>query len=196
MPFMRITCNGNHRLFSPIRPIALTCCDALATARRSKFWAVGLVLAVPALLFVSHLSAEQIEALTGKLIRAVVSKYVSGLTTDWVYTAFLHWALANGAFFMFRLGAFFVLYTAYELGRDIVFALLCLATICLALQLAAAYAGAGTDRGVSLEKTASIMLGSVSVLAWYWSRYCSPTNPNRKIFDHEVGAAMTRLRHR
>ena len=40
------------------------------------------------------------------------------------------------------------------------------------------------------------MLGSASMLAWYWSRYCSPTNPNRKVFDHEVGAAMVRLRHR
>ena len=121
---MRVTCNGNHRLLGPIRPIALTFCDALATARQSRFWAIGLVLAVLGLLLASHLSAEQIEALTGKLIRALVAKYVSGLTTDWIYTGFLHWALANGAFFVFRLGAFFVLYAVYELGRDNVFALL------------------------------------------------------------------------
>lgn len=193
---MRIACNGNHRLLGPVRPIALTLCDALATARQSRFWAVGLVLAVLGLLLVSHLSAEQIEALTGKLIRALVAKYVSGLTADWVYTGFLHWALANGAFFAFRLGAFFVLYAVYELGRDNVFALLCLATIGVGVVLAAAFVGTEPVGGASLEKTASLMLGSASVLAWYWSRYCSSTNPNRKVFDHEVGAAMVRLRHR
>jgi hypothetical protein len=193
---MRFTCNGNHRLLGPIRPIALTFCDALATARQSRFWAIGLVLAVLGLLLASHLSAEQIEALTGKLIRALVAKYVSGLTTDWIYTGFLHWALANGAFFVFRLGAFFVLYAVYELGRDNVFALLSLATIGVGVLLAAAFAGSEPVGGASLEKTASLMLGSASMLAWYWSRYCSPTNPNRKVFDHEVGAAMVRLRHR
>ena len=193
---MRITCNGNHRLLGPIRPIALTLCDALATARQSRFWAVGLLLAVLGLLFISHLSAEEIEALTGKLVRALVAKYVSGFTTDWVYTGFLHWALANGTFFVFRVGAFFVLYAAYELKRDIVFALLCLATICLGLVLVAAYIGSEPGKGTSLERVGSLMLGSGSVLAWYWSRYYAPANPNRKVFDHEVGAAMVRLRHR
>jgi|GEM_PF-5569804 len=191
---MRMSCNGNHRLLVPIRPIALTFCDAVGLARHSKLWSGALLLIAVGLLFTAHLSAAQIEGLTHRFVQLLVSKYVTGLTAEWAYTLVLHWMLANAAFFAFRLGAAAVLYVAYELGRDAVFALLCLAAILLGLYFAAAHVRPGA--GAAIERQASVMLGAVWVLGWYWSRYLSPRNPNRRVFDHDVGAARARLRQR
>lgn len=193
---MRLTCNGNHRLLRPIRPIALTFCDVVALARQSWSFAALLLAAAIALLFVAHLSANQVAEATNKIVQVMVSKYVSGVAAEWAYVGLLHWLLANGAFFLFRFLSYYVLYAMYELGRDIVFALLVLmAILASVVLLAGLYAGPKPGWG-SPERVASLELACVSALAWYWSRYISPNNPNRKVFDHEIGEALVRLRHR
>jgi hypothetical protein len=155
-----------------------------------------LLAAAVGLLVLAHLSASQIAESTSKIVQVMVSKYVSGVATEWAYVGLLHWLLANGAFFLFRFLSYYVLYAMYELGRDVVFALLVLLAILASLVLLAGwYAGPKPGWG-SLEKVASLELACVSALAWYWSRYISPTNPNRKVFDHEIGEALVRLRHR
>jgi hypothetical protein len=183
-------------LLRPIRPIALTFCDAVGLIRQSWPCAVALLAAAVGLLVLAHLSAGQIEALTSKIVQRLVSKYVSGVATEWVYYGLLHWLLANGAFFVFRFCAYYVLYAAYELRRDVVFALLVLMAVSVSLFLLAGLYAGPRPGWASLERVASLDLAFMSALAWYWSRYLSPRNPNRKVFDHEVGAALTRLRHR
>lgn len=193
-------CNGSAPWLRPIRPIALTLCDAVGLAPQSKFCAVGIGLCAVALLVMVHLTVGHVEGLTRDaiylVIRHYVSQYVSRSGTDWFYTVLLHWALSNGAFALFRIAAYLVLRAFYDLGRDVVFALLALLAAVLSLALVVQHYAAGSvPAALSIERVGGAIFVLSAVLVWFWARYISPNSQHRKVFDHDVGAALVRLRH-
>lgn len=192
-------CNGSSPWLRPIRPIALTLCDAVGLSRDSRFCALALVLCAAGLLLLVHLTVGHVEGLTRDaiylVIRHYVSQYVTKSGTDWFYTVLLHWALSNGAFALFRIAAYLVLRAFYDLGRDVVFALLALIVAALSLALIAQHYAAGSaPAALPIERVGGAIFVLTTVLVWFWSRYISPHNAHRKVFDHDIGAALVRLR--
>ena len=188
-------CIGEHRIFAPIRPIALTLCDVAALATRNKALSAGLLAIAVLLLLASHLTATHLESHTLDLVYAAVKTYVSKKATGLVYQGVLHWFLANGAFFLFRFCAYLVLYVLYELGQHVVFALGILLTLVLLLGLTATLLlDQGAPIAASKEYFAAAAFLSAAFLGWYWFRYMSGRNASHKSFDFDVGAALVRLR--
>lgn len=142
---MPLRCRGDHKVFAPIRPIALTLCDVAALARQNKLLAAMLAGIVVLLLLSAHLTAAQLETHTFDLVYAAIKAYLSKKATGIVYQGILYWLLSNGAFYVFRFCAFLALYAAYELGRDIVFSLSLLLGIALIAGLALVYWSDGRD---------------------------------------------------
>jgi len=186
-------CRGEHRLLAPIRPIALTLCDVASLAKQNKLLAVGLAAIAGLLLLGAHLTAAQLESHTFDLVYAAIKAYLSKKATGIVYQGVLHWLLANGAFYVFRICAFLVLYAAYELGRDVVFSLALLLAIALIAALAIGHYyvdGSGAWNG----HVAGWTLLLAAFLGWFRFRYMSARNSRHKSFDFDVGAALVRLR--
>lgn len=185
-------CNGGHKLLAPIRPVALTICDIVSLARLNKVVAVALAATAGLLLFAAHLAASQLEQHTFDLVYSLIKSYLSKKATGFVQQGVLHWILGNGAFYAFRLAALLALGAAYDLGRDVVFALglLCAATVVALLGLGALN---GND-AAWLGYWAAWLLVLAGILGWFWSRYMSPANSLHRSFDFDVGAALVRLR--
>lgn len=186
-------CYGEHKLLAPIRPIALTLCDVYSLARANRLLAAGLAVIVCALLLYAHFTAAHLESHTFDLVYSAIKAYLSKKATGIVYQGILHWALSNGAFYIFRFCAFVVLYAAYELGRDAVFALSLFIALALIAVLAAGHQyidGSGAWNG----HVAGWTLLLAACLGWFWSRYMSGRNGDHRSFDFDVGAALVRLR--
>lgn len=189
---MRRICNGEHRLLSPIRPVALTVCDIVSLAKQNKMVAFALAATAGLLFFGAHLAASQLEQHTFDLFYSVIKSYLSKKATGLVQQGVLHWILGNGAFYAFRLAALLALGAAYDLGRDVVFALglLCAGTLVALLGLGAFN---GND-AAWLGYWTSWLLVLAGILGWFWSRYMAPANSLHRSFDFDVGAALVRLR--
>jgi hypothetical protein len=190
---VRVACNGHHRLFKPIRPIALTLCDIASLARQNKLLAGILAAIVVLLLFGAHLTAANLESHTFDLVYSVIKSYLSKKATGVFYQGILHWLLSNGALYIFRICAFLVLYASYELGRDVVFALSLLIAIALIAALAVGHYyvdGSGAWSG----HVAGWTLLLAAFLGWFRSRYMSGRNDDHRSFDFDIGAALVRLR--
>jgi hypothetical protein len=185
-------CFGEHKLFAPIRPIALTLCDVYSLARQNKPLALGLAAAAVALLLYAHLTAAQLESHTFDLVYSAIKAYLSKKATGIVYQGILHWALSNGAFFVFRFCAYLVVYAAYDLGRNVVFSLSLLMGITLitGLTLGQYLFGGGAWSG----HIAGWALLFAAFSGWFWFRYMSTGNDQHRSFDFDVGEALVRLR--
>ena len=187
----RRRCYGEHKLFAPIRPIALTLCDVHSLARQNKMLAAGLAGIVAALLLYTYLTAQHLEAYTFDLVYSAIKAYLSKKATGVVYQGILYWLLSNGAFYAFRFCAYLVLYAAYDLGRHVVFALSLLIGMSLTASLALGYPLSG---GVWNGHVAGWALLFTAFIGWFWFRYMSSRNAQHKSFDFDVGAALVRLR--
>jgi hypothetical protein len=185
-------CYGEHKLFAPIRPIALTLCDLVSLVAQNKLLAAILAGIVVCLLLSAHVAASYFDAHTFDLIYSIIKAYLSRTATSVIYQGVLHWALANGVFFAFRFGAYLILYAAYELGRGVVFALVLLAAIAVfvALVLGMLLDASGALNG----QLAGSALLLAAIIGWFWFRYMSPRSDSHRSFDFDVGAALVRLR--
>lgn len=184
-------CYGEHKLFAPIRPIALTLCDVHTLARQNKLLAAGLAAIAAALLLYAYLTAQHLEAQTFDLVYSAIKAYLSKKATGVVYQGILYWLLSNGAFYAFRFVAYLILYAAYDLGRHVVFALSLLTGIALTSGLALGYQLGG---GAWNAHVAGWSLLFAAFIGWFWFRYMSSRNAHHKSFDFDVGAALVRLR--
>jgi len=189
---VRLACDGNHKLLRPIRPIALTLCDALALVGENKLLAAILGGLVVLLLLYAHFAAAHLESQTFDLIYAIIKAYLSKKVTGLAYQGVLYWAMSYGMFFAFRLGAYVAVCAAHQLGRDVVFAL----SLLLALTLIAGLAGlhlASASANLSGQLVAWAIIFT-AYLGWFWSRYMSGGHGQHRSFDYDIGVARMRLR--
>ena len=116
-------CYGEHKLFAPIRPIALTLCDVYSLARANRQLAVGLAVIAGLLVFAAYKLAMTFESSAAELIYRAIQAYLSKKATGMFTQGALHLLFSNLTFAAFRLCAYLALRAAYDLGRDVVFAL-------------------------------------------------------------------------
>ncbi len=113
--------------------------------------------------------------------------------------AALNLLISNAQLVAVQLAIRVVLAAAYELGRTRCFALLVLFTFSAWVVLAGFLAASGKSTQVFC-KDESIAVGAIiglsAILAWFWSRYIQRFQPNRRVFDDEVGAALVHYRSR
>jgi hypothetical protein len=145
------------------------------------------------LLLGAHVTAVNLESHTFDLVYSVIKSYLSKKATGVFYQGVLHWLLSNGAFYIFRICAFLVLYAAYELGRDVVFALSLLIAIALIAVLALGHYHMDGS-GAWNAHVAGWTLLLAAFLGWFRSRYMSGCNEDHRSFDFDIGAALVRLR--
>jgi hypothetical protein len=192
LSFVRLNCTGSHVLLRPIRPIAQTLCDVVGLAHQNKVLATLLAGGAAMLLLFAHILASHLESRTFDLIYSVIKAYLSEKATSIVYQSIAHWAMSYGVFFLFRVCLYIVLYAAYELRRDVVFALSALLGISFAAALLADYLANGS--GSWNVRLAAWTFGVATYTSWFWFRYMSGGNSAHKAFDLDVGTALVRLR--
>jgi hypothetical protein len=193
------SCNGERYLWLPVRPIALTLCDAVKLLRHSKVCAVTLFTVAAVLLFSVHLIAHNFGPVLQAMVYALVKSYVSKLASDYTSRFVLQLVLSNAVFVILRGLLFYILRAVYDLGRDAVFALAVLIS-CLVF---VGFAWVTIVHGEGLEsqlsaRSASLsgaLLALLALLCWYWSRYMSPYSRFRRVFDYDLGAALTWITH-
>ena len=194
---MKVQCNGRHFLLLLVRPVALTLCDAIALRRRSKACSACLLIFSGLLLFGCYLLTQQLDNVIEEAVKSAVTnrllRAVGGVAAKCLVDLFL----SNCAFTIFRAMLRGVLNGLHELGRDLVYALLILKlllVITLAAWLGSVNSGSLRDLAVGNPGLATTLISIATVSTWYWARYIS-TRRVRHVFDHDIGAAMARLKY-
>lgn len=188
-------CYGEHKLFAPIRPIALTLCDVYSLARANRQLAVGLAVIAGLLVFAAYKLAMTFELSAAELIYRAIQAYLSKKATGMFTQGALHLLFSNLTFAAFRLCAYLALRAAYDLGRDVVFALslLVFATL-LAAVFPTALVGERWMGAAWSQQLAVTAFGLAAFIGWFWVRYIAESNPRHRSFDFDVGEAIVSLR--
>jgi hypothetical protein len=189
-------CDAKHPLLWPIRPIAKLFCDAYQLSPYSKLGAFGLFLLNCGLLFGSYVFTHELSNLTQDLLYKVIGEQLPKqavlIAAGWLAQLIV----SNSTFFLVRFVLAKLVYAVYELGRDVVFAVLILLFSTVLLWLSGAYyfSGEKIDEFIRLHRI--LILGfliSWVITSWYWARYIYRSKENKHVFDHEVGAALVQL---
>lgn len=197
---MRLSsCDPEHPLLWPVRPIARTLCDALGLVKHCRFCAINMFLLSGILLFlsyeVSHEFGDVIRYAVHNVLEDAIPRQILTLITSWLTQIII----SNTYFFIFRYIISRLLYALYELGNALVYSLLRLIVIGTTGAVTTLYflKGGAVEEFIRSQKllTASVLI-SWSIMAWYWARYVHRKGVNRKIFDHDVGAALTEFQRR
>ena len=90
-----------------------------------------------------------------------------------------------------------LIYAAYELGRDVVFASLIFILVAILLWLSGSYylKGGTNHQILQAPHRVLILVALISwvVTIWFWARYVYRSNDKRHVTDHEIGAALVQL---
>lgn len=192
---MQRSCDGRHPVLWPIRPVALMVCDTLGLLGTSKLCAAVLLGLCAGLLLLSHTLSTEFTDLVSSAITSLLKDYLSKQTSDTLTYFTLQLLLSNSAFSALRLALRVCLGAIYDLGRDTVFSVLLLALILAWGVLAySAYVAGGLTFAYLYKSPGGAVAGLASLTYWYWHRYIASAR-DRRVFDHDVGRALARLRH-
>lgn len=188
-------CNPDISFLWPVRPIAKLFCDAYQLSPHSKLGAIGLFAINCGLLFFSYVLSHDLSNFTQdalyRLIGEQLPKQVVLLIAGWLAQLLI----TNSTFFLVRFVLAKLFYAIYELGRDVVFAILVLPLVIGLAWLGIAYfAHQLPDTFIQDHKLFVLgLLINWIVTSWYWGRYIYRSKERKHVFDHDVGAALVQL---
>ena len=189
-------CDAKHPLLLPIRPIAKLFCDAYQLSPYSRLGAFGLFLLNCGLLFGSYILTHGLSNVTQDLLYKVIGEQLPKEAVLIAAGWFAQLIVSNSIFFIVRFVLTKLIYAAYELGRDVVFASFIFILVAILLWLSGSYyLKGGTIAEFVQAHRVLILVALISwvVTIWFWARYVYRSNDKRHVFDHEIGAALVQL---
>lgn len=181
-----------------VAPIARTLCDTAFAFRRSKFLSAYLFVISVLLTYASYKFGQDVTRALPDMLVELIKDTVTRLFAVYTFSFVVHVLLASAFFAVFRALALFVIYAAYTLGRNTVFWLsMLLLPAFAAFIIASDYAQLLDAPYEFVRRHAALVFASGMLLllvVWFYGRYMRSYARDRKVFDHEVGAALAHMR--
>ena len=192
-------CNAEHPLVWIVRPIARTLCDALGLRKKTKSCAATLFILSVALLGVAWYVSRMFDPIIREIVQRHLQDYITQQLSRAAANYLVQLVISNALFVVLRSLIWCILYCLYELGRDRAFALILLVTLLL-LSVVAGSGLLSEKPVVDFAHEHRVLLGLTSasalVTAWFWKTYVLANASGRRVFDFDIGSALSRLRPR
>ena len=190
-------CNTDSPIFFPVRPIAKLFCEVWRLLPYSRYTSIVLFAICCILLFISYVLTRHVAEYAQELVLGTIEdrlkRKVAITLGGWAIQLFV----SNSVFFLFRGVLAALVYVIYQLGRDAVFALILLFLTAAVGTCAFEYYtdSSALNQFFNLHRVELILAFFLWTLSiWYWRRYLFRNRNNYSIFDHDVGAALVRLK--